>query len=679
MNEGLSQIVERLNDEQRHVVCSDLKNLLIVAGAGTGKTTVLVSRIAYLIEEKHISPYAILSVTFTNKAANEMKERLEKILGEGRTRHLWACTFHSACLRILRNFYLQASLKKDFMVIDTADQLRIVKKALAELGLEKSSDIKPKDYLYEIASCKELGLRPEHISTEVKLQRFADVYALYQSSCEQDGQVDFAEIILRTVELLRNNEDIRHFLHDKFSQILVDEFQDTNGLQYEWLRLISGKESNVLIVGDDDQSIYGWRGAVVENMHRFKSDFKNVELIELKRNYRSTNTILGIANSLIKNNRSRLIDKQLITDRETKNKVLVVETYNEYYQADFISKLIKKFITSGINGNDIAVLYRTNSQSRALEKQLKDAELKYVIYGGLRFYDREEIKNALSYLQLIVDPTNNLAFERILNVPARKIGKATLAKLQGIATETGLPLYDALKQTLLHSSSKPLKSFYELIEELKNDLKEATSIETFVTTVLEKTGLMTMYKAVDVKEGTSGESKSRYRNLEEFIKEFVLQENKDEPNYFSTTENEDAVLKSSEQDDKNIASQLKLFLDRVCLASTVDSSEEVGGNTAVRLMTVHCAKGLEFKIVIVAGFEETLMPLHPTEITLRELDEERRLAYVAITRAKDQLILCYAQNRNVFLAGGMISVRTGVSSFLEEMDKSFLERKVYKV
>ena len=681
MNEGLNKIIEQLNVEQKQAVCADLKNLLIVAGAGTGKTTVLVSRIAYLVEHHHIPPYAILSVTFTNKAAHEMKARLEKILGAERIRYMWSCTFHSACLRILRNFFMQAGLKKDFVVIDTSDQLRIVKRALAELGLSDQKQVKPKEYLNAISSCKEAGLRPQQIDSQVKLHRFAEVYSLYQSSCDQDGQVDFSEILLRCVELLRAHEEVRAFLHDKFKQILVDEFQDTNSIQYEWLRLVCGKDTNVLIVGDDDQSIYGWRGAVVENMHRFKNDYRQVELIQLKRNYRSTDAILETANSLIKHNTGRLVDKHLITNRTTENKVLVVGARNEFAQAEFIAQMILKLKASGLKANDIAILYRTNAQTRVLETALRNDDLSYVIYGGLRFYDREEIKNALCYLQLIVDPNNNLAFERILNVPARKIGKATLGKLQAVAMETGLPLYEALRQTLLHSSSKPLRAFFDLIEKLKQDLVDAESLPSFVEHVLETSGLLSMYKLVDENEGTEGKSKSRISNLEELLLEFERQSSEELPNFFASEAEMNEANGDVEATNKgqiSVSTQLSNFLDKICLTSGAEAATGEDVAEAVRLMTVHCAKGLEFKVVFVAGFEETLMPLRPESITPKELDEERRLAYVAITRAKDQIVLCYAENRGSFSAGCYINERTGVSSFLRELDHNYYERKMYR-
>lgn len=371
----------------------------------------------------------------------------------------------------------------------------------------------------------------------------------------------------------------------------------------------------------------------------------------------------------------------MITNRATENKVLVVGARNEFAQAEFIAKMILKLKASGLKANDIAILYRTNAQTRVLETALRNDDLSYVIYGGLRFYDREEIKNALCYLQLIVDPNNNLAFERILNVPARKIGKATLGKLQAVAMETGLPLYEALRQTLLHSSSKPLRAFFDLIEKLKQDLVEAESLPSFVEHVLETSGLLSMYKLADENEGTEGKSKSRISNLEELLLEFERQSSEELPNFFaSESEMNEANgdVEATNKDQISVSTQLSNFLDKICLTSGAESATGEDGTEAVRLMTVHCAKGLEFKVVIVAGFEETLMPLRPESITPKELDEERRLAYVAITRAKDQLVLCYAENRGSFSAGGYINERTGVSSFLRELDHNYYDRKMYR-
>ncbi len=678
MDSALLEQIEKLNEEQKQAVCSELKNLLIVAGAGTGKTTVLVSRIAYLVEHFNIAPFSILSVTFTNKAAKEMKSRLEVILGKNRIRYMWCCTFHSACLKILRNFAKYANLEPNFVVIDNADQLRIIKRVLEELGISATDkDNSPKNYLNIISKCKEEGIRPNSYNQQT-LAKFDEVYAQYQSTCDKNNQVDFSEILLRTVELLENNVEVKDYIQNKFKQILVDEFQDTNSIQYKFLKLISSPAANVLVVGDDDQSIYGWRGAVVANMHNFRNDFENVELIQLRRNYRSTNAILGAANSLIKNNTYRIVDKELITDKTTNNKVTIVQSQDEFKQDEFVVRAISSYLKNGFNGQDIAVLYRTNNQSRLLESKLRNKGISYSVYGGLRFYDRKEIKDLIAYLFLIHDHNNNLAFERIVNVPARKIGNATLEKIRVISTETGLSYYDSLEQLLSHSKSKPLSNFYNLIEDLKKKLTEVSNLTEYAQIVAEESGLLNFYEIEDQKEGNSEKGQSRVENIKELFASFSEQEIVRNEQYFAE---ENDGIDNSNLAEMNISEQLSCFLDNVNLGVAEDSTSDSIDN--VRLMTIHSAKGLEFKVVFVIGFEKNLLPLSrgvsfkiDFDKERQEEEEERRLAYVAITRAKEDLFLCYAESRDTFISGMRTFVKTGRSKFINELDRKFIEIKV---
>ena len=687
------QITAGLNEEQKEAVTAPRQNILVLAGAGTGKTRVLVSRIAYLVEHCGVDANRILAVTFTNKAAREMRDRLALILGEHSSRRLWAYTFHTASSHILRNFAAEAGLTRNFTIIDTADQLSVVKKVMEELNLPAEvwvNNVKynARNYLQKIMDEKARGNRPG-MEGESILPSFYDVYAQYQNRCDKSDQADFEELILRTCELIEDQPRVRQYIRMKFQEILVDEFQDTNSLQYRWLKLISGAENlgpekkpaNVLIVGDDDQSIYGWRGAAVENMFYFQKEFAPVKMIKLVQNYRSTKAILSNANSLIKNNTKHLAEKNLITHNPDATMVKLLESYDNNDEAEEIAKTIRKLVDNlGRDPSDIAVLYRTNAQSRLIEKELVAYGIEYNIYGGARFYDREEVKNALAYLRLIINPEDNISFSRIVNVPARKIGKVTLSKIEALHHEFGVSMFRAAEMYVTKNKSRPLKDFIALIKGFAARLEEipgkSEDIAAFLKSVITDSGLRDYYQEKTAKE-EADRSIDRTGNLDELISDIA---NRD------YLEVEDQVIEdqgmaepeSNEEDDADNSDNkyslrdfIQIYLASAALmpSSELLKSEE---NHAVNLMTIHCSKGLEFGAVIIAGFEQGLLPLErysSFEKEAERLEEERRLAYVAITRAKELLFLSYAETRMSYYG----KYNTGPSSFVEELDQSCLD------
>lgn len=670
---NIENLIKDLNPEQREAVSAELSNMLIIAGAGTGKTRVLVHRIAYLIEHFKVRSNNILAVTFTNKAAAEIKQRLCSFLGNNESRYLWTCTFHSACLRILRNFSEATNLAKDFKVIDTADQLSLVKEAIAELPQLSGLGVNPKEYLHRIMKLKELGIRPNKVIESYGYEIcFTDVYCLYQSKCDKANMVDFAELLLRCCELLRTNDVVKKYINAKFCQILVDEFQDTNSIQYEWLNLVKGEKSNVLVVGDDDQSIYGWRGAVVENMHRFVKEYNEVKIIKLERNYRSTSAILGSANSLIKNNTNRLVEKNLVTEKDDVDLVTVIQTENGLAEANLVAKLIQEKLKSGVKANEIAVLYRTNFQSRLLEKSLVNYDIQYRILGGLRFFDREEIKNTLAYLSLIVNLDDNVSFSRIVNVPSRKIGASTLNKINTIATELGISMFSAMEKLAESTKSKPVTNFVKIIQDMRQRLlANEDDLADFARYVLKTSGLDIYYVDKDRKEGS--DDNKRTANLDELILDMQsgsYQENTED----LFIENETIDARDQEEvlvNDTSLSEKIQSFLNAISLVPSSEGTDNT--ETAVQLMTIHCAKGLEFNCVIVSGFEEQLLPLGAIP---DNLEEERRLAYVAITRAKKYLYLSYAKHRIRFGSYGDFD-SGGPSVFIDEMDHKYYQKKIY--
>ena len=637
---GLTSVnLSELNAPQYQAVTATPQNMLILAGAGSGKTKVLISRIAYLIQAHQVSSYAIMAVTFTNKAAAEMRHRLESVLGQGAvgnqysTRSMWIGTFHGLAHRFLRTHYREAKLPEGFQVLDSDDQHRLIKRIIKSLNLDEKR-FPPKQIMWYINGNKDEGLRAKHIKAyDPTEQTMLKVYSTYQEACDRAGLVDFAEILLRSHEVLATNDDILSHYRKRFRHILVDEFQDTNSIQYAWIRLLSGAHagqvaeqvppSHVMIVGDDDQSIYGWRGAKIENIHSFQKDFMDVETIRLEQNYRSTGNILKAANQVITHNSDRL-GKELWTQGSEGDPIALYAAFNELDEARFIVGNIKKWQEQGGALSETAILYRNNAQSRVLEEALLQAGLKYRIYGGLRFFERQEIKDALAYLRLINNRDDDAAFERVINTPARGLGEKSLQKLRDAAREQTTTLWQASKQLVAEKAlpARALNSligFCELIHTLQQDI-DPLSLDLQADNVIRQSGLMAMYQA---EKGEKGQT--RVENLEELVtacKQFEPDENMQE------------------------ISPLSAFLSHASLESgdtQADAYED-----AVQLMTLHSAKGLEFPLVFLAGVEEGMFPSQQSSDAPERLEEERRLAYVGMTRAMQRLFITHAETRRMY-------------------------------
>ncbi len=623
----VSDLLEGLNDKQREAVGAPLGNYLVLAGAGSGKTRVLTHRIAWLIGVEGVRENHIMAVTFTNKAAAEMRQRIEKRLsvdGERRLFGMWVGTFHSIAHRILRSYYNDAKLPQDFQILDAEDQLRLVKK-LMKLHQFNEKSYPPKQACWYINHHKEEGRRPKDIAhgNDRQEREWVRIYQLYQETCDRAGLVDFAELLLRAYELWKNKPLILQHFQQRFSQILVDEFQDTNFIQYEWIKLLAGQTGNVMIVGDDDQSIYGWRGARVENIQYFLQDFKGAETIRLEQNYRSTGNILQSANQLIANNEGRL-GKNLWTAGEKGDPIGVYAAFTEQDEALYVAGQIEKWQEQGGNLMQCAILYRSNSQSRVLEDALLRMKIPYRIYGGLRFFERQEIKDTLAYLRLIANPNDDAAFERVINTPTRGIGERTMDILRQLTRERSITLWQALQIALneplmSNRSATALLRFAELIQNLR---EETAEMPLFAQTdfVIKHSGLYAMYEK---EKGDKGEV--RIENLEELVtatKEF---------------------MKPAEAEEM---SDLTAFLTHASLEAGENQASE--NQEAVQMMTLHAAKGLEFDRVFMVGVEEGIFPSARALEEPGRLEEERRLAYVGITRAKKCLTLCYAESRRMY-------------------------------
>ena len=618
-----SMLLKGLNEKQYEAVTAPLGNVLVLAGAGSGKTRVLVSRIAWLIAEQNLSPHAILAVTFTNKAAGEMRERLSSLLGAP-TQGLWVGTFHGLCHRLLRRHFKEAKLHEHFHILDSDDQGRLIKKVIASLNLDVEQWPVKQSQSF-INGKKDEGLRPQHVNalSYGPTKTLVAVYQGYEQACKTAGVIDFAEILLRTHELLRDNPELLGHYRQRFQAILVDEFQDTNTIQYAWIRLLAGEHTAVLAVGDDDQSIYGWRGAKVENIQQFSKDFKDTSIIRLEQNYRSTGTILEASNALITNNNSRM-GKDLWTSGSAGEKIVVYSAFNELEEARFVSERIMMEINQGASADEIAILYRSNAQSRVLEEALLRANIAYRIYGGVRFFDRAEVKDALAYLRLIVNPNDDTAFERVVNFPTRGIGEKTLDDLRQFARAEQCALWPAAKQ-LLETKAMPqragssLLKFIELIEQLQ--IKTAAmELDEQLSELIHSSGLHTHFSKVK-----GDKSESRIDNLQELVnaaKQFRYEENEDE------------------------LSLINAFLAHASLEAGEMQAEE--HERYVHLMTLHAAKGLEFPIVFLVGMEEGVFPGKQSLEEPGRLEEERRLCYVGMTRAMRKLIMSYAEVRRQY-------------------------------
>lgn len=618
----VSYLLDGLNDKQRDAVAAPPQHMLVLAGAGSGKTRVLVHRLAWLMQVERVAPYSMLAVTFTNKAAQEMRARIESTIGVS-LNNLWMGTFHGLSHRMLRAHYQEAGLPQGFQIIDSDDQLRLVKRVLKALNLDEKH-WPAKQLQWFINARKDEGQRPGMLDAggDYSLAQMIKIYAAYQEMCDRAGLVDFAEILLRSFELLKHNAEVRGHYQQRFRHILVDEFQDTNAIQYQWLRLLAGSSAKVMIVGDDDQSIYGWRGARVENIQQFLKDFDGADTIRLEQNYRSTATILKAANAVISNNQSRL-GKDLWTDGSEGESISLYTAFNELDEARFIVSRIRDWHNKGNPLTDTAILYRNNAQSRVLEEALIQDGLHYRIYGGLRFYERQEIKDALSYLRLINNRQDDAALERIINTPARGIGDTTLDKVRQQARAQGQTLWQALEQLLQEKqlsgrAANAIAQFMKLIGQLDTELTDLPLHEQ-AEHVIKQSGLYAMYQA------EKGEkAQTRIENLNELI---------------TACQNFDSPLLEE-------MSPLSAFLSQAALEAGEYQAEE--HSDAVQLMTLHTAKGLEFPLVFVCGLEEGLFPSQQSGDDPVRLEEERRLCYVGMTRAMQKLYLCHAQSRRLY-------------------------------
>ncbi|EOW9381375.1 DNA helicase II [Vibrio cholerae] len=617
-----SLLLDGLNDKQREAVAAPLENLLILAGAGSGKTRVLVHRIAWLMSVEEASPFSVMAVTFTNKAAAEMRGRIEELM-HGTASGMWCGTFHGICHRILRAHYLDAKLLEDFQIIDSDDQQRLLKRLIKAHNLD-DKQWPARQVAWWINNQKDEGLRPTHINAfDPVTQTYLKLYTAYQEACDRAGLVDFAEILLRALELLRGNQHIREHYQARFKHILVDEFQDTNAIQYAWLRMMAGAQSNVMIVGDDDQSIYGWRGARVENIEKFTREFPSVNTIRLEQNYRSTKTILEASNTLIANNSERM-GKQLWTDGLVGEPISVYSAYNELDEARFVVSKIKGWQEQGGTLTDCAILYRNNAQSRVLEEALLQASLAYRIYGGMRFFERQEIKDALSYLRLINNRNDDTAFERVVNTPPRGLGDKTLETIRFAARDRGCTLWDASvgllnDQVLTGRAASALSRFVELINALE---EEGIDMPLHVLTdhAVKTSGLLEMYQ-----QEKGEKSKARIENLEELVT---------------------ATRQFEKPEEAQEMTMLTAFLTHAALEAGEGQADE--HDDAVQLMTLHSAKGLEFPLVFMVGVEEGMFPSQMSAEEAGRLEEERRLCYVGMTRAMQKLYITYAEMRRLY-------------------------------
>jgi DNA helicase-2/ATP-dependent DNA helicase PcrA len=639
----VSHILNDLNDAQRAAVTAEPGNMLVLAGAGSGKTRVLVHRIAWLIQADGFSPYSVLAVTFTNKAAREMRERIDHLLGMS-TRGMWVGTFHGLAHRLLKAHAVDAGLPENFQIIDADDQLRILKRIHRELELDETR-WPPKQSQWFINAQKDEGLRAAHLdkhSKDIFLQVMLKVYRAYEQVCDRQGVVDFAELLLRAHELWLQKPAILQHYQQRFRYILVDEFQDTNAVQYAWLRVLAGDRIPVTAVGDDDQSIYGWRGARIENIQQFSKDFPGTQFIRLEQNYRSTATILAAANAVIAHNQGRL-GKELWTSGEEGEPISLYAAFNEMDEARFVVERLQDWNKAGNARSSSAILYRSNAQSRVLEEALIRSGVPYRIYGGLRFYDRLEIKNAVAYLRLLVNRHDDTAVERVINTPTRGIGDKTVELVRNYARAQSVSMWRAaqevLEQNLLPArAANALRFFIELIDRLDTETDDMT-LDELTDYVVKHSGLIDFHKA---EKGEKGQA--RVENLEELV-----------------------VATSEFSVDDETLPPLNAFLDQVALDAGEHEAAEF--EDSVQLMTLHSAKGLEFPLVFMVGMEESLFPHKRSMDDPTQLEEERRLCYVGITRAMQKLYLTYAESRRLYGEDNYHSP----SRFLREIPKKLLQ------
>lgn len=631
----VSHILDGLNDPQRHAVTAPLGSYLILAGAGSGKTRVLTNRIAWLIQTEGASPYSVLAVTFTNKAAAEMRSRIEFLL-EMPVRGMWVGTFHGIAHRLLRTHWQEAKLPQNFQILDGDDQLRLVKRIIANLDLDEKK-WPARQAVYFINGQKDEGLRPHNIEDfgDLYLKTHLEIYRAYEDACQRGGMVDFAELLLRAHELWLNNPELLAHYQRRFQHLLVDEFQDTNTIQYAWIRVLAGGKDNILVVGDDDQSIYGWRGAKIENIQKFTSDFPNSETIKLEQNYRSTGTILNAANALIDKNPGRL-GKNLWTDSGNGEPISLYAGFNEIDEARYIVSRLKDWSNQGNPYKEAAILYRSNAQSRVLEEALLRSQVPYRIYGGQRFFERAEIRNALAYMRLISFRDADASFERVVNTPTRGIGDKSVAMIRNVARAENISMWQASTKLLSGGSlkgraSNAIQSFLDLIETMDKATEES-DLPTLCSVVIEHTGLKAYYER---EKGERGQAK--VENLEELITA-ARSYDPEEVHSFDAGD-------GGEEDAAAEQTVLDQFLGHAALESGESQSDP--HQDCVQMMTLHSAKGLEFPLVFLSGLEDGLFPHQMSMDEPGRLEEERRLCYVGITRAMKQLYITYAESRRI--------------------------------
>ncbi len=645
----VSHILDDLNDAQREAVTAPPGPMLILAGAGSGKTRVLVHRMTWLIQVEDVSPFSLMAVTFTNKAANEMRSRIEQLQGMPSS-GLWIGTFHGIAHRLLRAHWKEAGLPQQFQILDSDDQYRIIRRVLKSLELDEARWV-PRQIQGFINARKDEGLRSQHVDAGADpiRQQLVSIYRAYEAACKRAGVIDFAELLLKSLELIRDNNELRNHYRKRFHHILVDEFQDTNTIQYAWIRLLSadknGRGAQLFVVGDDDQAIYGWRGAKVENILMFKHENPNTLVIRLEQNYRSTGNILNAANGLISHNQDRM-GKKLWTDGVDGNLIQLYAAFNEQDEAHYIVDRIVEHVSNGNARKDIAILYRSNAQSRVFEEKLIAQSIPYRVYGGLRFFERAEIRDALSYLRLLNNRNDDPAFERVVNQPTRGIGNKTLDTVREAARLADVSMWQAAIELIAGDSltaraQGALDGFIQLINKLKNETTEVELHEQFEH-VIHASGLITHYSK---EKGEKAEA--RVENLEELVsaaKGFEYEQHDDEP-----------------------LDNLTAFLTHAALEAGEGQAE--AWEDCVQLMTLHSAKGLEFLLVFMCGMEEGLFPHARSAEEEGRLQEERRLCYVGITRAREQLVLSYAEQRRLY-GKDMYPMP---SSFIREIPAEFIE------
>jgi len=638
----VSLLLDPLNDAQRAAVTAPLTPTLVLAGAGSGKTRVLTHRVAWLIRIEDVSPHSVLAVTFTNKAAGEMRGRIETLLGIPGTA-LWVGTFHGLAHRLLRMHWREASLAQNFQILDAEDQLRLVRKVLKALNLDETRWV-PREITWFINAQKDEGLRAKHLKDhgDPTRREFIRVYQAYQDACERSGVVDFAELLLRAYETLRDRPDLLAHYRGRFRHLLVDEFQDTNLIQYAWLKLMAGEKGLPFVVGDDDQSIYGWRGARIENLQQFQRDYPGTKLFRLEQNYRSTGTILTAANALIANNSARL-GKNLWTSGEQGEPIKLYAAFNERDEADFVVSRIREWVKRGGVRREIAILYRSNAQSRVFEEAFLSASIPYRVYGGLRFFERAEIKDALAYLRLTANRDDDASFERVVNLPTRGIGARSMEIVREYSRANACSLWRAagasIADALGPKAGVAMHAFMSLIERLSQEIR-ALELHEQVDHVIQASGLLEHHKK---EKGDRGEA--RVDNLLELV----------------------SAARGFTQETGSDMTPLNAFLSHAALEAGEGQAE--AWEDCVQMMTMHSAKGLEFPIVFICGMEDGLFPHQRSLNDIGGLEEERRLCYVGTTRAMRELVLTYAEQRRLH---GVDSLGQ-VSRFVNEIPDELIE------